>query len=48
MLRNPFARHVALFLLVKAVLVGVGLWWVLGGLPAPRGVIVSPPPAARE
>lgn len=30
MVRNPLARHIALFLLVKAVLIGLGLWWFLG------------------
>ncbi|MCG5241996.1 hypothetical protein [Azospirillum doebereinerae] len=43
MLRNPLARHIALFLLVKAVLIGLGLWWVLGALPQPRGAV---PPTA--
>ncbi|WP_167543359.1 hypothetical protein [Azospirillum thiophilum] len=51
MLRNPLARHIALFLLVKAVLIGLGLWWFLGGfpggMPEPRGV-VAPPAAARS
>lgn len=43
MLRNPLARHVALFLLVKAVLIGLGLWWLAGALPEPRGAV---PPAS--
>ncbi len=55
MLRNPLARHIALFLLVKAVLIGLGLWWFMsgfpggfrGGMPEPRGV-VAPPAAARS
>ncbi|NYZ17285.1 hypothetical protein HL658_32480 [Azospirillum sp. RWY-5-1] len=42
--RNPLARHIALFLLAKAVLIGVGLWWFLASQPEPRGAI--PPPAA--
>ncbi|MFD1626438.1 hypothetical protein [Azospirillum griseum] len=42
MLRNPLARHVALFLLVKLLLIGLGLWWFLGDPPPPRGL----PPAA--
>lgn len=47
MLRNPLARHVALFLAVKAVLIGFGLWWFLGsGLPAPRGAIPVPASAS--
>ncbi|HYG89788.1 MAG TPA: hypothetical protein VD978_26445 [Azospirillum sp.] len=37
MLRNPLARHVALFLMVKAVLIALGLWWFLGSMPEPRG-----------
>ncbi|WP_199902265.1 hypothetical protein [Azospirillum sp. B506] len=45
MLRNPLARHVALFLLVKAVLIALGLWWFLGAMPEPRGVV---PPAAAS
>ena len=44
MLRNPLARHIALFLLVKALLIGLGLWWFLGAMPEPRGMV--PPPAA--
>lgn len=46
MLRNPLARHVALFLAVKALLIGLGLWWFLGAaMPEPRGA-VRPVPAA--
>ena len=44
MLRNPLARHVALFLMVKAVLIGLGLWWFLGSMPEPRGSV--PPTSA--
>lgn len=43
-LRNPLARHIALFVLVKVVLIAAGLWWFLGSLPEPRGVVL--PPAA--
>ena len=39
MLRNPLARHVALFLAVKAVLIGLGLWWFLAAMPEPRGAV---------
>nr|WP_295834682.1 hypothetical protein [uncultured Azospirillum sp.] len=46
MLRNPLARHIALFLLVKALLIGLGLWWFLGAMPEPRGT-VYPPVASR-
>ncbi|WP_377809905.1 hypothetical protein ABNQ38_20040 [Azospirillum sp. A29] len=46
MVRNPLARHIALFLLVKAVLIGLGLWWFLGTMPEPRGTV--PPPAASR
>lgn len=48
--RNPLARHIVLFLVVKAVLIGLGLWWFVATLPPPRGAIVpaaaagSPPP----
>jgi len=45
MLRNPLARHIALFLLVKAVLIGLGLWWVLGAPPEPRGAVPHAPAA---
>lgn len=41
--RNPLARHIVLFLVVKAVLIGLGLWWFVATLPPPRGAI---PPAA--
>lgn len=44
MVRNPLARHIALFLAVKAVLIALGLWWFLGTMPEPRGVVT--PPAA--
>ena len=48
MLRNPLARHVALFLAVKAVLIGLGLWWFLGsGMPEPRGAVPVPTSVAR-
>lgn len=43
MLKNPLARHIALFLLVKTALIALGLWWFLGSLPEPRG---GPPAAA--
>jgi hypothetical protein len=43
MLRNPLARHIALFLLVKLVLIALGLWWFLASAPTPRGL---PPPSA--
>ncbi|CAO3351282.1 hypothetical protein [Azospirillum melinis] len=46
MLRNPLARHIALFLLVKAMLIGLGLWWLLGTMLEPRGAV--PPPAASR
>lgn len=43
MLRNPLARHVALLLAVKAVLIALGLWWFLGaGMPEPRGAVALP------
>ncbi|WP_448190247.1 hypothetical protein [Azospirillum sp. sgz301742] len=43
MLRNPLARHVALFLTVKALLIGLGLWWFLGSaMPEPRGMVPAP------
>lgn len=45
--RNPLARHIVLFLLAKAVLIGLGLWWFLATAPEPRGVIAPPPAAAR-
>lgn len=47
MLRNPLARHIALFLVAKAVLIGLGLWWFLGNAPEPRGAIPPPAAAAR-
>ena len=47
MLRNPLARHIALFLLVKAVLIGLGLWWFLGVMPEPRGTVLPPPTSSR-
>lgn len=43
MIRNPLARHVALFLAAKAVLIGLGLWWFLSGMPEPRGMPGGPP-----
>ncbi|HEY0838504.1 MAG TPA: hypothetical protein VGE72_31645 [Azospirillum sp.] len=46
-MQNPLARHIALFLLVKAVLIGLGLWWFLTSMPEPRGAI-PPPPAPLE
>lgn len=46
MLRNPLARHIVMFLLVKAVLIGLGLRWFLGAMPEPRGAV--PPPAASQ
>ena len=43
MLRNPLARHVALFLAVKALLISLGLWWFLGAaMPEPRGAVAVP------
>ena len=47
-LRNPLARHIALFLLVKAALIGLGLWGCLGAMPEPRGVVPPPAAAARS
>lgn len=50
MVRNPLARHIALFLLVKCALIALGLWWfVAAGLPEPRGAVPVPAstPAAR-
>lgn len=44
---NPLIRHVALFLLVKAVLIGLGLWWFMAALPEPRGAVAPPAAAAR-
>lgn len=38
MLRNLLARHIALFLLVKLVLIALGLWWFLASAPPPRGL----------
>lgn len=46
MLRNPLARHIALFLLVKLALIALGLWWFFDNMPAPRGL--PPPPAASS
>lgn len=45
MLRNPLARHIALFLLVKVTLIALGLWWFLGSMPEPRGLPPAVPPA---
>lgn len=45
-MRNPLARHIALFLLVKLVLIALGLWWFVSTLPEPRGAIPAPAPAA--
>ncbi|WP_168220318.1 hypothetical protein [Azospirillum thermophilum] len=42
MFRNPLARHIALFLAVKVLLIALGLWWFLSAMPQPRGL----PPAA--
>ncbi len=42
MMRNPLVRHVALVLAAKALLIGLGLWWFLAGLPEPRGVVPAP------
>lgn len=42
MLRNPLARHFALFIAVKAVLIGLGLWWFLSSMPEPRGAVAQP------
>ena len=40
MIRNPLARHIALFLAVKFALIALGLWWFFGGgLPEPRGAV---------
>lgn len=47
MLRNPLARHIVLFLLVKAVLIGLGLWWFLGAMPEPRGTVLPPVTSSR-
>lgn len=47
MLRNPLARHITLFLLVKAVLIGLGLWWFLTAMPEPRGTVLPPPTSSR-
>ncbi|HYH22798.1 MAG TPA: hypothetical protein VD995_29670 [Azospirillum sp.] len=46
-MHNPLVRHIALFLLVKAVLIGLGLWWFLAAMPEPRGAVPVPPAAAR-
>ncbi|HYD67563.1 hypothetical protein [Azospirillum sp.] len=46
-MHNPLARHIALFLLVKAMLIGIGLWWFLSSMPEPRGAVAIPPAAAR-
>lgn len=46
MFRNPLARHVALFLAVKAVLIGLGLWWFLSAMPEPRGMAAPASPSA--
>lgn len=44
MIRNPLARHIALFLAVKFALIALGLWWLFGGgLPEPRGVVPAAP-----
>lgn len=49
MVRNPLARHIALFLLVKVALIALGLWWFFGaGLPAPRGAVPPASPAAAR
>ena len=48
MVRNPLARHIALFLLVKFALIALGLWWFFGGMPEPRGVIPATPTAAAR
>lgn len=45
MLHNPLARHVALFVAVKAVLIALGLWWFLSAMPEPRGAVAQPVPA---
>ncbi|HRQ83106.1 MAG TPA: hypothetical protein PKZ97_18495 [Azospirillaceae bacterium] len=46
MLRNPLARHVAWFLVIKAALIGLGIWWFMGSMPEPRGALppVGPTP----
>jgi hypothetical protein len=44
-MQNPLARHIALFLLVKAALIGLGLWWFLAAMPEPRGAVPLPPAA---
>ncbi|MBP2232321.1 hypothetical protein [Azospirillum agricola] len=46
--RNPLARHIALFLLVKAALIALGLWWFLASMPEPRGAAPPPPAAAGK
>ncbi|WP_169732855.1 hypothetical protein [Azospirillum halopraeferens] len=46
MLRNPLARHVALFLAAKALLIGLGLWWFTASQPEPRGLL--PPPTSTR
>ncbi|HYG91848.1 MAG TPA: hypothetical protein VD978_36990 [Azospirillum sp.] len=48
MLRNPLARHVALFVAIKAVLIGLGLWWFLSAMPEPRGAVAQPATATTQ
>ncbi|MCW2235902.1 hypothetical protein [Azospirillum canadense] len=49
MLRNPLARHIALFLAVKVALIALGLWWFFGsGLPEPRGAVPAASPAGSS
>ncbi|WP_431855714.1 hypothetical protein [Azospirillum sp.] len=48
MLRNPLARHVTLFLAVKAVLIALGLWWFLSSMPEPRGAVALPAAATQR
>ena len=48
MVRNPLARHIALFLLVKFALIALGLWWFFGSMPEPRGVVSATPAGAAR
>ena len=47
MVRNPLARHIALFLAVKFALIALGLWWFFGSMPKPRGVVATPAAAGK-
>ncbi len=48
MVRNPLARHIVLFMLVKFALIALGLWWFFGAMPEPRGVVPAVPTAAAR